>query len=168
MKKFEKVIGKINEAMMWIAGIMAILMGLAVTYDIFMRTLFKLPTIWAFDFSNFLCAAVAFLAGGYTLMGRRHVNIDIFYRHFPPRNKALADVSTSVLFFLVCGVLVWMGSTTAIESLLNGATSGGGLDIPLFIPQFLVPVGGLLLGLQGVILIVRDWRILWPKEEKGV
>jgi TRAP-type mannitol/chloroaromatic compound transport system permease small subunit len=167
MKTFEKTISKINETMMWVTGIMTILMGVAVTYDIVMRTLFKLPAIWAFDFSNLLCAAVAFLAGGYTLMGRRHVNVDIFYRHFRPQNQALADVSTSILFFLVCGVLIWMGSTTAIESLLSKATSGGGLDIPLFLPHLLVPVGGLLLGLQGVIRFVHDWRTVRNKEEKG-
>ncbi len=167
MKTFERVISKINESMMWVTGIMTILMGVAVTYDIIMRTLFKLPAVWAFDFSNFLCAAVAFLAGGYTLMGKRHVNVDIFYRHFRPQNKALADVSTSFLFFLVCGVLIWMGSTTTIESLLSRATSGGGLDIPLFLPHLLVPVGGLLLVLQGVIRFVHDWRIARSNEEKG-
>jgi C4-dicarboxylate transporter DctQ subunit len=167
MKIFEKTISKINEAMMWVTGILTILMGVAVTYDIVMRTLFKLPAIWAFDFANFMCAGVAFLAGGYTLMGKRHVNVDIFYRHFRPQNKALADVGTSILFFLVCGVLICMGSTTAFESLQSRATSGGGLDIPLFIPHLLVPVGGLLLGLQGVIRFVHDWRMVRNKEEKG-
>jgi len=49
--------------MMWIAGFLTLLMGLAITYDILMRTLFKAPAIWAFEFSNYLCAAVAFLAG---------------------------------------------------------------------------------------------------------
>lgn len=167
MPTLEKVIAKINGTMMWVTGIMTILMGVAVTYDIIMRSLFKMPAIWAFESSNFLCAAVAFLAGGYTLMGNRHVNVDIFYRHFEPRNKALANVSTSVLFFLVCGVLVWMGSVTAFESLESGATSGGGLDVPLFYPHLLVPLGGLLLGLQGIIRWVHDWRIVRTKEQKG-
>ena len=167
MKTFERVISAINIVMMWIAGIITILMGLAVTYDVIMRNLFKAPAIWAFEFSNFSCAAVAFLAGGYTLIQHRHVNVDVLYRNFIPRNKALANLSTSILFFLLCGVLAWMGSITAFESLQSGATSGGGWDIPLFLPQLLVPIGGLLLGLQGVVHWVRDWRTVLNKEEKG-
>lgn len=167
MKTFERIISALNIVMMWIAGIMTILMGLAVTYDVIMRSLFKAPAIWAFEFSNFLCAGVTFLAGGYTLIQHRHVNVDVLYRRFCPRNKALANLSTSILFFLVCGVLVWMGSVTAFESLHSKATSGGGLDIPLFLPQLLVPVGGLLLGLQGVVHWVDDWRTVLNKEQKG-
>jgi TRAP-type mannitol/chloroaromatic compound transport system permease small subunit len=167
MKTFERIISAINDAMMWVAGTLAILMGLAITYDIIMRTLFKAPAIWAFEFSNYLCAAVAFLAGGYTLKGNRHVNVDVLYRHFAPRNKALANLSTSFLFFLVCGVLMAMGSITAFESFQSKATSGGGWDIPLFLPQLLVPVGGLLLGLQGVIRWAQDWQTVRGKKQEG-
>ncbi len=167
MKTFERVITAINNVMMWAAGTMTILMGLAVTYDVIMRSLFKSPAIWAFDFSNFLCAAVAFLAGGYTLIQRRHVNVDVLYRNFLPRNKAAANLGTSLLFFLLCGVLIWMGSITAFESYQSNATTGGGWDIPLFLPQLLVPMGGLLLGLQGTIHWVRDWQTAWKKGEKG-
>ena len=167
MKTFERIISTINDAMMWVAGTLTILMGLAITYDIIMRTLFRAPAIWAFEFSNYLCAAVAFLAGGYTLKGNRHVNVDVLYRHFAPRNKALANLSTSFLFFLLCGVLMAMGSITAFESFQSKATSGGGWDIPLFLPQLLVPVGGLLLGLQGVIRWVQDWQAVRGKKQEG-
>ncbi len=166
MKTFEKIITSINVGMMWVAGVMTILMGLAVTYDVVMRSLFKAPAIWAFDFSNFLCAGVAFLAGGYTLIQRRHVNVDVLYRSFLPLNKARANLGTSFLFFLLCGVLIWMGSITAAESFRSGATTGGGWDIPLFLPQLLVPLGGLLLGLQGIVHWVRDWTAAFPGKRK--
>jgi len=74
--------------------------------------------------------------------------VDVLYRHFAPRNKALANLGTSFLFFLACGVLVVMGSITAFESFQSRATSGAAGISPL-LPQLLVPVGGLLLGLQG-------------------
>jgi TRAP-type C4-dicarboxylate transport system permease small subunit len=54
MKTFERIISTINDAMMWVAGTLTILMGLAITYDIIMRALFKAPAIWAFEFSNYL------------------------------------------------------------------------------------------------------------------
>jgi TRAP-type mannitol/chloroaromatic compound transport system permease small subunit len=60
-----------------------------------------------------------------------------------------------------------MGSITAFESFQSKATSGGGWDIPLFLPQLLVPVGGLLLGLQGVIRWVQDWQAVRGKKQEG-
>jgi TRAP-type mannitol/chloroaromatic compound transport system permease small subunit len=60
-----------------------------------------------------------------------------------------------------------MGSITAFESFQSKATSGGGWDIPLFLPQLLVPVGGLLLGLQGVIRWAQDWQTVRGKKQEG-
>jgi hypothetical protein len=60
-----------------------------------------------------------------------------------------------------------MGSITAFESFQSKSTSGGGWDIPLFLPQLLVPVGGLFLGLQGAIQWARDWQMVRDKKREG-
>lgn len=160
MRLFENIVTKINLAMMWFCGILIVLMGLATTYDIVMRSFFKAPTQWAFELNSYLCAAVAFLAGGFTLMVNGHVRVDILYLRFRPRKKALADACTSVLLFLLCAVLIFIGFQTAIESWQSGSRSGGGLNPPLFIPQLLVPLGGFLLGLQAIIRFLSDLRMV--------
>lgn len=165
MRLFENLVTKINIGMMWFCGILIVLMGLATTYDIIMRSLFKAPTQWAFELNSYLCAAVAFLAGGFTLMVNGHVRVDILYLRFRPRKKALADACTSAFVFLLCAVLILIGSQTAIESWQAGSRSGGGLNPPLFIPQLLVPLGGFLLGLQVVIRFLGDLRLALKGKE---
>ncbi|MGQ9824963.1 MAG: hypothetical protein ACUVSK_08195, partial [Desulfotomaculales bacterium] len=59
---------------------------------------------------------------------------------------------------------------TALESLQSGTRAGSVRNLPLFVPQMLVPVGGLLLGLQGIFRLVRDFKIavgFKPDEEGG-
>lgn len=144
---------------MWVAGIMILFMAFSTTADVLARAIFTKSVIWAFDLSCYLSAGAAFLAGGYALLMDRHVKVDVLYEKFSPRTRAIVDVCTSFLFFLFCYVLVHMGLETTLESLESGATAGNVLNPPLFLPQMLVPLGGLLLGLQGVFLLIRNIKI---------
>lgn len=167
MRFLERLVSKINEVMMWVAGIMIAFMGFFTTADVIMRTAFNKPIVWSFDASCYLSASAAFLAGGYGLLADRHVKVDVLYDHFSPRTRAIVDVCTSFLFFLFCYVLVDMGFDTALESLQTGAKAGNVLNPPLFLPQMLVPVGGLLLGLQGVFLLIRNIKTALGVDLKG-
>lgn len=152
---------------MWVAGAMILVMGFSTTADVVMRAVFNKPIVWAFDLSCYLSAAAALLAGGYGLLADRHVKVDVVYDRFSPRTRAVVDVLTSFLFFLFCYVLVNMGLETALESLESGATAGNVLNPPLFIPQMLLPAGGLLLGLQGVCLLVKNIKTAIGFADRG-
>lgn len=155
---FERLVSRANLAIMWIAGFMIVFMGVSTTADVILRTLFDRSIVWSFDAVCYLNAAVAFLTGGYGLLADRHVKVDVVYERFSPRTKAIVDVCTSSLFFFFCAVLVWVGSETALESVQSGSRAGNVLNLPLFIPQMLVPVGGLLLGLQGIFRLIKDFK----------
>jgi len=159
MRFFEKVISKVNESMMWIAGCFILIMGFVTTTDVLLRSTINSSIQWAFSLNGYLCAAVALLTGGYALLANQHVKVDIFYAHFPPRVRSIVDICTSSLLFLLCGVFVWMGMSICLESLVAGYRTEGVLDIPLFIPQMLIPLGGLLLGLQAIIDLVHNIKV---------
>lgn len=167
MRLFEKIMAAVNQSMMWVCGVILALMGFLVTADIILRSL-KMPIQWAFEMVSWMSAAIALLGGGYALLRGGHVKIDIIYLKFPVRTRAILDVTTSFFFFLLCAVLVATGSVTAWESFQSKATTGLQLNPPMFVPQLLVPLGGLLIGLQGVVLLVRNLKAaLAGKEEKG-
>ncbi|MGB9904418.1 MAG: TRAP transporter small permease subunit [Desulfotomaculales bacterium] len=159
MELFKNAVAKVNLVMMWLCGFLVVFMGLSVAYDIIMRSFFKAPTQWAFELNSYLCAAVAFLVGGFTLMVNGHVRVDILYNRFSLRKKALVDACTSIFVFLMCAVMIVIGSQTVIESWQSGSRTGAGLNPPLFIPQLLVPLGGLLLALQVIISFIEDLRL---------
>ncbi len=166
MRLFEKIVGAVNQSMMWVCGIALAFMGFLVTADIVLRSL-KMPIQWAFELTTWLSASIALLGGGYALFKGGHVKIDIFYLKFSRRTRAILDVLTSFFFFLLCAVLVGKGSITAYESFLSKATTGLQLNPPMFIPQLLVPLGGVLIGLQGVVIFVRNLKLaLTGQEEK--
>ncbi|RPJ42526.1 MAG: TRAP transporter small permease subunit, partial [Deltaproteobacteria bacterium] len=71
------------------------------------------------------------------------------------------------LFYILCLVLIWQGSIVAYESFLTQATTGAQLNPPMYIPQLLVPIGGLLIGLQGVVVLARNIRIAVTGRDEG-
>ena len=91
MDLFAKVIGAVNGAMMWICGIIGAGMAFLITVDIIMRMM-KIPIQWAFEMTQWLSATMALLGGGYALLRGGHVKIDLIYKRFPARTRAILSV----------------------------------------------------------------------------
>jgi len=159
------VIDLINGKMMFVSGFIMLAMTLGVTYEVIMRYFFNAPTRWAFELNIYLLCACALLAGGYCLLQEGHVRVDILYVRFSPRTKAIIDLVTSILFFCLCIVLIWKGGEMAWESLVQGKHSSEAMGWPLFPSQVMVPIGGVLIGLQGVAKWIRDLRVAIKGEQ---
>lgn len=99
----------------------------------------------------YLYSAIFLLAAGYTLKHNGHVRVDVLYGRLRPRTQAWIDLLGSLLFLLPFSLLmVWLSWGGFLESWRLGETSpdaGGLLRWPV---RGLLPVGFLLLALQGL------------------
>ena len=104
----------------------------------------------------YLFSAVFLLAAGYTLLHNEHVRIDVVYGHLPPRVRAWIDLVGSVFFLLpmalIIMVLSWPMVVESIERNEYSSDAGGLLRWPV---KILIPIGFLLLVLQGVSEIIK-------------
>ena len=136
------------------------------TMEVMLRYVFNRPTIWAWDVNTQLGAASALLAGGYTLLYHRHVRVDVIYTRFSPKLKVIADLVTSVFFFIFCGVLMWYGGKLAWASVMvreyNQMTP---LAFPVYPLKVLLVVAVFLLFLQGGAKFIRDLTIALTGKE---
>lgn len=126
-------------------------------YEVFMRYALNDPTSWAFDFSYLCYGALFFMSGAYALSRGGHVRCDIFYRLLPPRRQAGIDLVLYVVFFFP-GVLalVFSGFEDGYDSmriLESSVMSPAG--VPIWPMKMLVPVGAILLALQGLAEMLR-------------
>ena len=132
--------------------------------EVIMRYIFNAPTIWQGELAQYIFAAYAILCGGFILRTGGHVNVDIIYSHFSEKTKAVCDLITSVLFFFFTGALFIYGGSFALESISYLETSQSAWDVPLWPVKCLIPIGALLLLLQGVAKFVQDIYIVLGKE----
>lgn len=127
-----------------------------VTYEVVMRYVFNRPTSWALEVNESLLCIYAALAGGYTLLRRGHVNVEIVYGRFGMRTRMVIDILTSFLFFGFIIVLLWQTWDMAFDSLMLGERSEGVFGLPLYPAKIAIVIGVILILLQGFANFVRN------------
>ncbi len=156
ISKFLKIIDTVNE---WIGKIFCFLilsLSLLVFADVFMRYLFNCPIIWATEMNQYQLVTLVFLSGGYVLLHNGHVRVDILYGRWSDRTRSRVDMVTCIFAFLLSIVLVRFGIEIAWESFIEHHTATTVTASPLWPSQLMIPLGGLLLGLQSLAKWIRD------------
>ncbi len=103
----------------------------------------------------YLFSAVFLLASGYTLLHNEHVRIDVVIGHLPPRVRAWIDLLGGLLFLLPMAIIMALSWPMFVELVVRNefsADAGGLLRWPV---KLLIPVGFLLLVLQGASEIIK-------------
>lgn len=144
------------------AYLISILM-LVMMYEVIARRIFNRPTSWSFETSEFLFGTIVMLGGSYAFLHGAHVNMDAIYGRLKPKGKAILDLITSPLLFIFCGALIWYGGAMALKSFQMMEKSNSIWAPPLFPIKSIVPIGGLLLLIQGIAKFIKDLKIVISK-----
>lgn len=135
---------------------MFVLMFLEVVFRYGLRR----PTVWTNELTQMLFGAYAVLSGGYLIARGGHVNVDILYSRLSRRARALCDVLTSGAFFIFAGTVLYFGATMAYDSLSRLEHSQSAWNPPLYPVKLTIPIGALLLLLQGLAKFLNDLMVL--------
>jgi TRAP-type mannitol/chloroaromatic compound transport system permease small subunit len=143
----------IGTAVSWLMLVLV----LELVYDALARYIFNAPTVWSFDVSYMLYATLFMLGGGYTLYFKGHIRVDLIYEKVSKRGKAIIDLIGYIAFFFpVMVVLIVYGAINAHESWLYTERAQVSYWAPtLWWFKLQIPIGGLLLLLQGIVEFVK-------------
>jgi len=104
----------------------------------------------------YMFTGIVLLGGPYTLKVNEHVRVDLVYGMVSERTRIWIDIIGGVLFLLpICAILIyftwpWFTESFAINEQSNNA--GGLVRWPV---KLLLPVGFLLMALQGISEIIK-------------
>lgn len=140
----------------------------AMVFEVVARYMFNAPTIWSTEIVVMLAGTLYMVGGAYTQYLRGHISVDTLYGYLPPRWQTATRVFLhSPLFFLYVGLLLWTGSGFAWDSMAENERSGS-LWNPIIWPyKFVIPLGALLILLQGTAQFIRDVRALVTGQDLG-
>lgn len=158
MERLFRGVDRLNEWCGRIVGLQILLIVLVIAYEVIARYGFNAPTLWANETMIYVTAMAYLLGGGYALLHRRHVSVDVLYARLGARTRAWCDAVTLVFFLLYLGALIWAGSIWAWESIKIGETTGTPWNPPIWPVKLAIPVAGALVLLQGVANVVREFR----------
>jgi C4-dicarboxylate transporter DctM subunit len=135
--------------------ILFLAVAVIITFEVVMRFVFSKPTMWATEISSLLTIIASFLLFAYTLQEKGHTRVDFITAMLSKKSTYFLELFTTLLGLLYCGVLVWYGIKMIQSSLLLEEVSQT-LQIPLWIPQIFVPIGGGLMFLQLLKFLKND------------
>jgi TRAP-type mannitol/chloroaromatic compound transport system permease small subunit len=125
-------------------------------YEVLARYVFNSPTNWVHE-SMFLMFGMQYmLSGAYAYREDQHVRVDVIYAKFSPRGKAIADIVTSVFFFIFIGTMLVTGYRFAADAVNAGEHSFTEWGIQYWVVKLAIPVGAALLLLQGLSKLIKD------------
>lgn len=132
-------------------------------YGVIMRYLVHDPITWGGQVLLLLFIPVALLAGGYVLLVKGHVRLDLLYSRWSPRGQAISEIATFVVFLLFTVTLAWASIEMAWESVKIREVSWYIFKAPIYPKKIAFALAVLLLLLQGVAQFVRNIRLIKGK-----
>jgi TRAP-type mannitol/chloroaromatic compound transport system permease small subunit len=125
-------------------------------YEVLARYVFNSPTNWVHE-SMFLMFGMQYMiSGAYAYKEDQHVRVDVVYSHLSVRGKAIADIVSSIFFFIFTMTMLWTGWRFASDAVHAGETSFTEWTVQYWPVKLAIPVGAALIVLQGVSKLVKD------------
>ncbi len=129
-------------------------------YEVLARYVFNSPTNWVHE-SMFLMFGMQYMiSGAYAYREDQHVRVDVFYSKFSRRGKAMADIVSSVFFFIFTITMLWTGWRFAADAVNNHESSFTEWGIQYWPVKLTLPIGAALIILQGLSKLIKDILIL--------
>jgi len=134
-----------------------VILTFSTCYEVFVRYVLNAPTVWAFDMSVQMYGALFMMCGAYALSQGAHVRGDVLYRLLPKKTQAKIDFVLYILFLMPGALaLIFYGYGFASDSWFYKEVSWSSpARIQIYYFKTLIPIGGLLVLLQGIAEAVR-------------
>lgn len=162
-------IERLNERVGRVVSWLSIVLVLNTCLVAVLRYGFSLGWVWLQEVYLWTHASIFLLASGYTFLHDGHVRIDVFYGPASARAKAWINAFGTIFFLFPTLFLIWWVSFPYVElswSRLEGSQQAGGLA-GLFLLKSCILAFVILVGLQGVALLLRSILVLQGAEEWG-
>ena len=149
VEKMNKIVGKFSMYLVFM------MMGILL-YEPVARNLFGKSSIWAVEMAQFTMAAYYLLGGGYSMILKGHVRMDLLYGRWSDRKKAFVDAFTCI-FLIFYLVFLLLGAYSSIESAVMYGQRNRSAWAPYMAPiKIIMGTGVLLMLLQAIATFFKD------------
>jgi len=139
-----------------VALVISVLMG------VFWRYALQQSLFWATEVPNFMFVWIVFLGSVVAFHEKKHIAFTALVDALPERLRSCVEIGVMLLIVGFCGFLVVTGSMVSWQTM---GSQSEALKMPLGIFYAVLPLTGLLMGLDAVNLLVE--RIRSPRPAGG-
>lgn len=125
-------------------------------FEVVMRYIFNMPTIWVHEASFLLLGMQYLMAGGFALLHGAHVRVDVVYNLLPPRGRVGMDIFTSMFFFIFALALTITSWVFFRDSYGMNETTVETWAIQYWPVKGVMLLGSVLILLAGISKLIKD------------
>jgi C4-dicarboxylate transporter, DctQ subunit len=131
-----------------LGGLMLLMVGVFVLYEVVCRYVFQSPTLWVMDFSIYFVMWAVMLGSAYTMRTRGHVLVDVVINKVSPPNRRIVQLGIHVIIFAFALTITAAGTFSCVRAYQMKELTLSALYIPLYYPMSSIPAGFALLALE--------------------
>jgi len=154
--KVSTVIDAFNEKIGVICNWLVVLACLVSGGNAMVRYAYDMSSNAWLEIQWYMFAVIVMFGAAYTLKRNEHVRVDIIYMTLGRRGQLWVDILGTLIFLLpTCLILAWLSWPFFLQSFLtneHSSDAGGLLRWPI---KLVLPVGFLLVALQGVSELIK-------------
>jgi TRAP-type mannitol/chloroaromatic compound transport system permease small subunit len=141
----------------------------ALAVEVVLRYFFSSPTDWAYELTTMFYGSYCVLVGAYTHVRKGHIRMDAIYNSFSRRTQAKMDFVTGWLALGFLGMMAWIALKFAVQSWkVREYSSATTWEAPLYPFKFTIVVGAVLLMLQQIVVMIRDYRVITTGKDSAL
>lgn len=154
--KIADIIDTINKTMGKIFCWILLPMILLTAIEVFRRYVLNSPSIWGWELVTQIWGLMIMTCGGYCFWRGGFVRVDVLYNGFPKKVKYIINIVTCILL-LICMYLTFRyGLNMFLVSLSRDERIGSVWGSPMWTLRGWVPLGALLMGIQGISELIKN------------
>lgn len=164
-QRLDWLIEKISQSVAWLTLVLVLL----VAFDVGARYLFHRSWVAEQELEWHVLAVIAMMAAAYTLQQGEHVRVDIFYQHYSNRVKMWMEALFPLLIVIPVGLTIAFMSVHFVQmsyAIGESSPDPGGLPYRWIIKAF-IPLGFVLVSLQGVVMTIQAFVHLYQHNREG-
>ena len=157
VQSFVRTVDTASEVTGRLAAWMFFATGLFVTFEVVMRYVLTMPTVWVDEVSRIFQVWATYLAIAYVLKHRQHIIIDVAFRKPHTIHRHAVETFSLLVIIGFALIVAKYGWDVWLKSTLAGHTTDSYLAVPKLYIQSSIWVGFGLLALQAIAEIIKIW-----------
>jgi len=158
MKVLDRLVRGLARLGIALAAVALLASMFLVCYSVVMRYFLNQPVPWVDELVGYLLVASVMLAAADALLEGEHIAVDIVTERLSARGRRWSALLGLIAVAASAALLTVEGVDMVAFSRMVDLRSNGYMEAPMWVPQLMVPVGAVLMGLAAVVAFVVAWR----------
>lgn len=155
IKRYVRVVDNVNYRIGRLTMLVIFLMVGVLFYSAVSKTFFD-PSLWTYEFAQFLMVGYFLIGGAYSLQTDSHVRMDLLYSRWEPRTKSRWDAITTLIMIAYLVMLLY-GSISSTWYAIEYGERSYSIWRPYMWPiKVIMNIGILLMLLQAISQFFKD------------